>query len=55
MASVVAYGPTLSRIVLYGIAAYFFSSSAQRPAHSRCYLRRALGRAATARDRFLQI
>jgi predicted LPLAT superfamily acyltransferase len=48
-------GRTLSRIILYGIAAYFFLFGPSARRHSRCYLRRALGRAATARDRFLQI
>src|SRR5258707_5648353 len=48
-------GRTLSRIVLYGIAAYFFLFGPSARRHSRRYLRRALGRAATARDRFLQI
>jgi predicted LPLAT superfamily acyltransferase len=48
-------GRTLSRIILYGIAAYFFLFGPSARRHSRCYLRRALGRAPTARDRFLQI
>jgi predicted LPLAT superfamily acyltransferase len=48
-------GRTSSRIVLYGIAAYFFLFGPSARRHSRCYLRRALGREATARDRFLQI
>jgi predicted LPLAT superfamily acyltransferase len=48
-------GRTLSRIILYGIAAYFFLFGPSARRHSQCYLRRALGRAATARDRFLQI
>ena len=48
-------GRTLSRVILYGIAVYFFLFGPSARRHSRCYLRRALGRAATARDRFLQI
>ena len=48
-------GRTTSRVILYGIAAYFFSFGPGARRHSLCYLRRALGRAATARDRFLQI
>jgi predicted LPLAT superfamily acyltransferase len=48
-------GRSLSRIILYCIAAYFFLFGPSARRHSRCYLRRALGRAATARDRFLQI
>jgi predicted LPLAT superfamily acyltransferase len=48
-------GRTLSRIILYGIAAYFFLFGPSARRHSRRYLRRALGREATARDRFLQI
>src|SRR3979490_3461299 len=48
-------GRRSSRVILYGIAAYFFlfGPRARRP--SLCYLRRSLGRAATGRDRFLQI
>src|SRR5277367_7139965 len=48
-------GRGASRVVLYGIAAYFllFAPSARR--HSRRYLRLALGRRPKARDRFLQI
>ncbi|HSZ08138.1 MAG TPA: hypothetical protein VK794_06365 [Steroidobacteraceae bacterium] len=48
-------GRTLSRIILYGIAAYFFLFGPSARRHSRCYLRRALGRPATSRDRFQQI
>jgi predicted LPLAT superfamily acyltransferase len=48
-------GRTLSRIILYGIAAYFFLFGPSARRHSLRYLRRALGREATARDRFLQI
>src|ERR1700720_769378 len=48
-------GRTSSRVILYGIAAYFFLFGPSARRHSLCYLRRALGRAATPRDRFLQI
>jgi predicted LPLAT superfamily acyltransferase len=48
-------GRTFSRVILYGIAAYFFLFGPSARRHSLCYLRRALGRAPTARDRFLQI
>ena len=48
-------GRAPSRIILYGIAAYFFMFGPGARRHSRSYLRRALGRAPTARDRFLQI
>jgi predicted LPLAT superfamily acyltransferase len=48
-------GRTSSRIILYGIAAYFFLFGPSARRHSRCFLRRALGRTATARDRFRQI
>jgi predicted LPLAT superfamily acyltransferase len=48
-------GRTFSRVILYGIAAYFFLFGPNARRHSLCYLRRALGRAPTARDRFLQI
>jgi len=48
-------GRTLSRVILHGIAAYFFLFGPGARRHSRRYLRRALGRAATPRDRFLQI
>jgi predicted LPLAT superfamily acyltransferase len=48
-------GRTLSRIPLYGIAAYFFLFAPTARRHSRRYLRLALGRRPTARDRFRQI
>jgi predicted LPLAT superfamily acyltransferase len=48
-------GRTSSRVILYGIAAYFFLFGPSARRHALCYLPRALGRAATARDRFLQI
>ncbi len=48
-------GRTSSRVILYGIAVYFFLFGPGARRHSRDYLRRALGRAATPRDRFLQI
>jgi predicted LPLAT superfamily acyltransferase len=44
-----------SRVILYGIAAYFFLFGPSARRYSRQYLRLALGRTPTARDRFLQI
>ena len=41
--------------ILYGIAVYFFLFGPSARRHSRQYLRLALGRAPTARDRFRQI
>jgi predicted LPLAT superfamily acyltransferase len=49
------FGRGPSRIILYGIAAYFFLFGPSARRHSLYYLQRALGRAPTARDRFLQI
>ncbi len=48
-------GRRWSRIVLYGIAAYFFAFAPSARTHSRRYLRLALGRAPTPGDRFRQI
>jgi predicted LPLAT superfamily acyltransferase len=48
-------GRTLSRIPLYGIAIYFFLFAPAARRHSRRYLRLALGRHPSARDRFRQI
>lgn len=48
-------GRAASRIILYGIALYFFLFGPSARRHSRRYLRLALGRTPTARDRFLQI
>jgi predicted LPLAT superfamily acyltransferase len=48
-------GRSLSRIPLYGIAIYFFLFAPAARRHSRRYLRRALGRRPSARDRFRQI
>jgi len=48
-------GRTLSRIALYGIAIYFFLFAPNARRHSRRYLRLALGRHPSARDRFRQI
>jgi len=48
-------GRAPSRIILYGIALYFFLFGPSARRHSRRYLRLALGRAPTARDRFRQI
>src|ERR1700676_1828558 len=48
-------GRTLSRIPLYGIAIYFFLFAPGARGHSRRFLRLALGRNPSARDRFRQI
>src|SRR6202789_101419 len=48
-------GRRASRIILYGIACYFFLFGPSARRHSLRYLRLALGRAPAARDRFLQI
>jgi predicted LPLAT superfamily acyltransferase len=48
-------GRTLSRGLLYGIAAYFFLFAPGARRHSRRYLSLALGRSPGARDRFRQI
>ncbi|HME37385.1 MAG TPA: hypothetical protein VKG63_00355 [Steroidobacteraceae bacterium] len=48
-------GRRSSRIVLYGIAVYFFLFAPDSRRHSRRYLRLALGRTPSARDRFRQI
>ncbi len=48
-------GRTLSRIPLYAIALYFFLFAPGARRHSRRYLRLALGRHPSARDRFRQI
>ena len=49
------FGRRASRIILYGIATYFFLFGPGARRHSLRYLRLALGRAPSARDRFLQI
>jgi predicted LPLAT superfamily acyltransferase len=48
-------GRTSSRVILYCIAAYFFLFGPSARRHSRLFLRLALGRPPTSRDRFLQI
>src|SRR5271155_476334 len=48
-------GRSLSRGVLYGIAAYFFLFSPAARRHSRRFLRLALGRDPSAADRFRHI
>jgi predicted LPLAT superfamily acyltransferase len=48
-------GRTLSRIPLYGIAIYFFLFAPNARRHARRYLRLALGRHPSARDRFRQV
>jgi predicted LPLAT superfamily acyltransferase len=45
----------MSRVILYGIAAYFFLFAPSARRSSNAYLRLALGRAPKPRDRFLQI
>jgi predicted LPLAT superfamily acyltransferase len=48
-------GRRASRVVLYGIAAYFFLFAPVARRQSRRYLRRALGRSPGARDRFRHV
>jgi predicted LPLAT superfamily acyltransferase len=48
-------GRRVSRVVLHGIAVYFFLFAPSARRHSRAYLRRALGREPSARDRYRQI
>jgi len=48
-------GRTLSRGLLYGIAVYFFLFAPSARRHSRRYLRLALGRSPSAKDRFRHI
>src|ERR1700729_955195 len=48
-------GRSLSRGVLYGIAAYFFLFSPAARRHSRGFLKLALGRNPSAADRFRHI
>jgi predicted LPLAT superfamily acyltransferase len=48
-------GRRASRSVLYGIALYFFLFAPAARRHARRYLRLALGRAPTARDRFRHV
>jgi len=48
-------GRNLSRVPLYGIAIYFFLFAPSARRHSRRFLRLALGRNPSARDRFRQI
>jgi predicted LPLAT superfamily acyltransferase len=48
-------GRPLARCILYGIAAYFFAFAPAARRSARLYLRRALGRKPTARDRFRQV
>ena len=49
------FGRRASRVALYGIAAYFFSFAPGARTQSRRYLRLALGREPSARDRFRHI
>src|SRR5579862_4909074 len=48
-------GRRAGRFILYFIAAYFFAFAPRSRRHSYTYLRRALGRRATARDWFRQV
>ncbi len=48
-------GRPAGRFFLYFIAAYFFAFAPEARRHSRAYLRRALGREPTARDRFRHV
>jgi predicted LPLAT superfamily acyltransferase len=48
-------GRSVSRVILYGIAVYFFLFAPSARRSSNAYLRLALGRAPKARDRFRQI
>jgi predicted LPLAT superfamily acyltransferase len=48
-------GRAAGRFILYFIAAYFFAFAPEARRHSRNYLRRALGREPTARDRFRHV
>lgn len=48
-------GRRAGRVVLYGIAAYFFLFAPRARRASRTFLRRALGRPPTAADRFRQV
>jgi predicted LPLAT superfamily acyltransferase len=48
-------GRRISRVALYGIAAYFFLFAPGARRQSRRYLRRALGRTPRARDRFRHV
>jgi predicted LPLAT superfamily acyltransferase len=50
-----ALGRRVARVLLYPVAAYFFVFAPTARRHSREYLRRALGRPSTARDRFRQV
>jgi predicted LPLAT superfamily acyltransferase len=49
------FGRRLSRVILYGIAIYFFLFAPRARRSSNAYLRLALGRTPRARDRFRQI
>jgi predicted LPLAT superfamily acyltransferase len=49
------FGRRLSRVILYGIALYFFLFAPSARRASKSYLRLALGREPTVRDRFLHV
>src|SRR5262245_45221068 len=48
-------GRPVGRFFLYFIAAYFYAFAPTAARHARVYLRRALGREPTARDRFRHV
>jgi predicted LPLAT superfamily acyltransferase len=48
-------GRPLARAILYGIAAYYFVFAPRARRETRTYLRRALGREPTARDRYRHV
>ena len=50
-----ALGRRVARVLLYSVALYFFLFAPTARRHSRVYLRRALGRAPTAGDRYRQV
>jgi len=49
------FGRPLTRVLLYGVGAYFFVFARGARCHARAYLRRALGREPHARDLYRQI
>ena len=55
IATALRIGRPLTRLALYIVAAYFFAFAPSVRRASRAYLRRVLGRAPTAADRFRQL
>jgi len=55
IATALRIGRPLARLGLYIVAAYFFAFAPSVRRASRAYLRRVLGRAPTAADRFRQL